>query len=56
MSAPNEIRVDASHPVLAAIVEAANKGFTGTLEVDTKDSAGRDLQAVVLLEDGWCAG
>ncbi len=32
MSAPAEVRVDATHPVLSQIVDAANKGFTGTLE------------------------
>lgn len=56
MSAPNEVRVDASHPVLAQIVEAANKGFSGTLEIATKDSAARDLQVTVLLESGLIRG
>jgi len=45
-------RVDATTPVLAQLVDAAKKGFTGSLEVSSKDSAGRDLQVTVWLEDG----
>ena len=45
-------RVDATHPVLAQIVDAASKGFTGALEVTTTDSMGRELQVQVWLEDG----
>lgn len=52
MSVTTMSRVDATHPVLAQLVDAASKGFTGALEVTTTDSLGRDLQVQVWLEDG----
>ena len=52
MSVPTTTRVDASAPVLAQLVDAATKAFTGSLEVSATDAAGRDLQVVVWLEDG----
>ena len=47
MSVPTTTRVDASAPVLAQLVDAATKDFTGSLEVSATDAAGRDLQVVV---------
>lgn len=52
MSVTTMSRVDATHPVLAQLVDAASKGFTGALEVTTTDSMGRELQVQVWLEDG----
>ena len=49
-------RVDATHPVLAQLVDAASKAFTGSLEVTTTDSARRDLQVAVWMEDGQVVG
>lgn len=52
MSVTTTSRVDATAPVLAQLVDAAMRGFTGSLEVSSRDSTGRDLQLVVWLEDG----
>ena len=52
MSVTTTPRVDATHPVLSQLVDAASKGFTGSLEVTASDSAGRDLQVVVWLREG----
>lgn len=52
MSVTTMSRVDATHPVLAQVVDAASRGFTGALEVTTTDSMGRELQVQVWLEDG----
>lgn len=52
MSTTTVARVDASHPVLAQLVDAATRGFTGSVEVSTRDSADRDLQVAVWLDGG----
>ena len=52
MSVTTTSRVDATAPVLDQLVDAAAKGFTGSLEVSSKDSAGRDLQVTIWLEGG----
>lgn len=52
MSVTTMSRVDATHPVLAQLVDAASKGFTGALEVSTTDAVNRELQVQVWLEDG----
>lgn len=52
MSVTTMSRVDAAHPVLAQVVDAASRGFTGALEVTTTDSMGRELQVQVWLEGG----
>lgn len=41
ISAP---RVNAPHPFLAQVVDAASRGFTGAIDVRAVDSAGRGLQ------------
>lgn len=45
-------RVDATHPVLAQIVDAASRGFTGSVDIAATDSVGRDLQVSVYLDEG----
>ena len=52
MSTTTVSRVDATHPVLAQLVDAATRSFTGSVEVSVKDSAARDLKVVVWFEDG----
>ena len=52
MSVTTTSRVDATTPVLAQIVDAATKAFTGSLQVSTTDSLGRDLQVEVWFRDG----
>lgn len=52
MSVTAPSRVDNTTPVLAQLVDAASKEFTGALEVSTTDSAGRDLQVIIWMEGG----
>lgn len=52
MSTTTASRVDATHPALAQLVDAATREFTGSVDVSVKDSASRDLQMTVWLEDG----
>ncbi len=52
MTVTTPTRVDPTGPVLAQLVDAASKGFTGSLDVSTTDSAGRALQVSVWLDEG----
>ena len=52
MSIITTSRVDATHPVLAQLVDAAGRGFTGALEISTTDSLSRALQVQVWMEEG----
>lgn len=52
MSVTTTSRVDATTPVLAQLVDAATKGFTGSLEVSSRDASGRTLAVSIWLEDG----